>query len=463
MRHFFFAPGGGIDSRAGVGASLQRRLVLLLLLGAAVLWAVTLTASFLHARHEINELFDTQQIRLARQVYSTLPHRSADLLPQWTVSQDGGQGQGEAELADLSIAVWDRAGRLFVADREGVLLPRSSWGTGFKDLELNAEKWRVYSLQTQDDQWEVAVGQRMGERQELILDLVLSQLSLWILALPVLLVAILGSVRHALRPLRALAQEVEKRNPDELEPLPEQMPRELKPLVHAMNRLFGRVGTAIEHERQMTADAAHELRTPIAALQAQVEVAQMAQSPQAREQALGKLDAGIERLSGLVGQLLALARIEALPALLHTGAVRWDRVMEQVLSDCLPQADRRQAEISCAWPPAGAAPLPLIGDEELLAVMLRNLVDNAVRYARRGARVDIAFAADAITVDDNGPGVPAEHLGRLGDRFYRPPGQGEPGSGLGLSIVRRIAELHGLEARFENRAEGGFRATLRPR
>jgi two-component system sensor histidine kinase QseC len=95
--------------------------------------------------------------------------------------------------------------------------------------------------------------------------------------------------------------------------------------------------------------------------------------------------------------------------------------------------------------------------------MLRNLVDNAVRYAQRGAQVNVVFATDAITVEDNGPGVPAEHLGRLGDRFYRPPGQGEAGSGLGLSIVRRIAELHGLEARFENRAEGGFRATLRRR
>ena len=457
----YFVPGAG--SRANTGTSLQRRLVLLLLLGAAALWAVTLTASFLHARHEINELFDTQQIRLARQVYSTLPDSPIDPLPEWTPSPNGAQRQGDAELADLSISVWDRAGRLFVADRKGASLPRSVAGTGFSDLELRGDEWRVYYLSGRDGQWEVAVGQRMHERKELIFDLVLNQLSLWILALPVLLVAILGLVRHALRPLRALAQEVEKRNPEELEPLSERIPRELKPLVQAMNRLFGRVGAAIEHERQMTADAAHELRTPIAALQAQLEVAQMAQSVQAREQALRKLHAGIERLGGLVGQLLALARIEALPALRRPGAVRWDRVMEQALSDCLPHADRRQTEIDCEWPPAGSAPLALAGDEDLLAVMLRNLVDNAVRYAQPGARVNVVFGTDAITVEDNGPGVPAAHLSRLGDRFYRPPGQGEGGSGLGLSIVRRIAELHGLEARFENRAQGGFRATLRRR
>jgi two-component system sensor histidine kinase QseC len=457
----YFVPGGGADGRPSAGASLQQRLILLLLLAAAVLWAVTLTASFLHARHEINELFDTQQVRLARQVYATLPDSSADPLPQWTPAPSGAQRQGEAELADLSIAVWDRGGRLFVADREGVLLPKSVAGTGFADVDLRGGEWRVYYLSGSDGQWEVAVGQHMDERRELIFDLVLSQLSLWILALPILLVAMFQTVRHALRPLRALAQEVEKRNPEELEPLPEHMPRELKPLVQAMNRLFGRVGAAIEHERQMTADAAHELRTPIAALQAQLDVVQMAQSAQAREQALSKLGAGIERLGGLVGQLLALARIEAVAALRDIGPVRWDRVMEQVLSDCLPQADSRQVEIDCEWPSGGAVALALSGDENLLAMMLRNLVDNAVRYAQRGAHVNVVFGTDAITVEDNGPGVPAEHLGRLGDRFYRAPGQEEPGSGLGLSIVRRIAELHRLDVRFENRAQGGLRATLR--
>jgi two-component system sensor histidine kinase QseC len=159
--------------------------------------------------------------------------------------------------------------------------------------------------------------------------------------------------------------------------------------------------------------------------------------------------------------LLALARIEALAVLRDIGPVRWDRVMEQVLSDCLPQADSRQVEIDCEWPSDGAVALALGGDENLLAMMLRNLVDNAVRYAQRGAQVKVVFGTDAITVEDNGPGVPTEHLGRLGDRFYRAPGQEEPGSGLGLSIVRRIAELHRLDLRFENRAEGGLRATLR--
>jgi two-component system, OmpR family, sensor histidine kinase QseC len=439
---------------------MQRRLLVLLLAAAALVWAVTLTGSFLHARHEINELFDTQLIRLARQVRATLPADASAGLPGAASDLPTPRHEGEANLNDMSVGVWNRDGQLVLADKEGVVLPPPPAGDGFADLELRGHAWRVYYLGSGSGTWLIGVGQRVEERNELIRDLVLSQLSLWVLALPVLLGAILVSVRHALRPLRALAAEVEQRSPDELKALPEAPSRELRPLVRAMNRLFGRVGDAIEHERRLTADAAHELRTPIAALQAQVEVAQLAQTEAGRRTALAALTSGIARLSGLVGQLLALARLENLETLSAPKEVRWDRVMEQVLSDCLPQADRRGSEIDCTWPAAGAAAFPLQGDEGLLAVMLRNLVENAVRYARDGAHVQIAFEADRLRVEDDGPGVSDEALGRLGDRFYRPPGHEQSGSGLGLSIVGRIAQLHGLAVQIGNRAGGGLQVVV---
>jgi two-component system sensor histidine kinase QseC len=440
---------------------MQRKLLVLLLAAAALVWAVTLVGSFLHARHEINELFDTQLIRLARQVRATLPADASGGLPGAASDVPTPRHEGEANLNDLSVGVWNRAGQLVFADKEGVVLPPPPAGDGFADLDLRGNPWRVYYLGSGSGTWLIGVGQRVEERNELIRDLVLSQLSLWVLALPVLLAAILASVRHALRPLRALANEVEQRSPDELKPFPETASQELRPLVRAMNRLFGRVGDAIEHERRLTADAAHELRTPIAALQAQVEVAQMAQSDAARRTALGSLTSGIERLSALVGQLLALARLEHLEALSAPKDVRWDRVMEQVLSDCLPQADRRGSEIDCTWPDPGTPVFPLEGDEGLLAVMLRNLVENAVRYAHHGGHVQVAFESDRLKVEDDGPGVAEQALGRLGDRFYRPPGQAQSGSGLGLSIVRRIAQLHGLAVQISRRAEGGLQVVVK--
>jgi two-component system sensor histidine kinase QseC len=360
----------------------------------------------------------------------------------------------------MTVSVWNRDGKLVVADKEGVVLPPPQGGDGFADLELRGRDWRVYYLGSASGQWLIGVGQRVEERNELIRDMVLNQLSLWLLALPVLLGAILVSVRHALHPLRTLAAQLEERSPDELKPLPEAASKELRPLVRAINRLFRRLGNALEHERRMTADAAHELRTPIAALQAQVEVAQMAQTDGARHAALVSLTSGITRLSALVGQLLALARLENLETLSAPKPVRWDRVMEQVLSDCLPQADRRGSEIDCTWPAPGASVFPLHGDEALLAVMVRNLVDNAVRYARDGAHVQVAFETDRLQVEDDGPGVADEALARLGDRFYRPPGQEQSGSGLGLSIVRRIAQLHGLAVQISRRAESGLRVVV---
>ena len=257
---------------------MQRRLLILLLACAALVWIATLAMSFLYARKEINELFDTQQVRLARQVVSTLPVDPSIELPEVAELNHGKRREGAAEIEDLAIAVWNRAGRLSLADRQGVTLPRPRNGDGFINLDINGRDWRVYYLRSPNQAWVVGVGQRVSERQELILDLLLSQLSLWIMALPVLLIGILASVRHALRPLNALAEEVEKRAPDELRPVAEPVSVELRPLVRAMNRLFGRVGTALEHERRLTADAAHELRTPIAALQAQSEVLQLAQT-----------------------------------------------------------------------------------------------------------------------------------------------------------------------------------------
>jgi len=427
------------------------------------LWIATLVGSFLHARYEINELFDTQQVQLARQILSALP-APASAAPN---ANEGDavppEREGKAELEDMAIAVWGRSGQLVMVDREGVRLPRSEGHDGFDDIHIAGEAWRVYYQRGDVSGWTVGVGQRMGERREVILDMVLSQLSLWLIALPILVGVMFAAIRHATRPLQSLAAEVERRSADDLRPLDEDVPSDLRALVKAMNRLFARVGRAIENERRLTADAAHELRTPIAALQAQIEVAQMTRSESARGTAMNNLTVGMKRLSGLVNQLLTLERMENLRTLPTAVAVRWDRVMERVLSDCLPLADAQGSEIGCAWPEQGEV-FPLSGDEDLLAVMLRNLVDNAVRYAGPGGQVEVVFRRDGLCVQDNGPGVAAHELKHLGERFHRPPGNAQAGSGLGLSIVKRVADLHGLQVGFGNADSGhGFCVTVTKR
>ena len=195
--------------------SLPRRLLLYLLIGAPVVWGVALLVSAQRARQEVNELFDTEIIRLALQVQATLVAAAAPgkILPT-------PPSAGEADLRDLAIAVWDRQGQLMLVDREGVQLPRRADATGFVDMSLGGESWRVYYLQSQDGEWLVAAGQRGDERDELVRDLVGSQLLPWLLVLPVLLLAIAWAVRRALQPVRMLTSELQGRSADDLRPVP---------------------------------------------------------------------------------------------------------------------------------------------------------------------------------------------------------------------------------------------------
>jgi two-component system sensor histidine kinase QseC len=445
--------------------SLQKRLLLFLLIGTPLVWLLALGFAYWRAVDEINELFDTEQVRLAQQIRATLPDVPVQAAGSSFTATATLKDKGEAEPEDLLIAVWDEAGRLTWSDREGVQLPRTSGLTGFREVLLGQaggqEAWRVYYDTAQQGRWQIAVGQRLGERDELVLDLMASHLGPWLILLPVLLVIMLAGVRRALAPVRKLSEGLARRSADDLGAVQGPVPQELSPLVTALNQLFQRVQQAMQHERQLTADAAHELRTPLAALRAHLEVAQLAQQEPVRQHALKQTTQALERLNHLLNQLLLSARVDNWSSIgTAQQAVNWPQVVEQVLSDCLPQITRRQADIECHWPLQGQTPLPVQGDDTWCSLLLRNLVDNALRYGPPGVKITLRFEPTRMVVEDTGPGVTDEELKRLGDRFYRPVGQQEPGSGLGLSIVKRIAESHGLKVRFETCQPHGLRVLI---
>lgn len=442
--------------------SLQKRLLVYLLVSAPLVWLAALAASAQFARHEINELYDSEMIRLAREVQATLgPSPAAQASPPASMGEP--PDRGEAEIEDLAIAVWSHDGRLLSADREGVRLPYRRDGSGFADLTLDGEPWRVYYLQSFTGDRLVAAGQKVHERDELVYDLTLSQLVPWLLVLPVLLAVMAVAVRRALVPVRQLADELRGRSADDLRQVPQQQaPAELLPLVEAMNGLFLRIGQLIAHERRFTADAAHELRTPLAVLRAQWDVVRRAPAGAQRADAEVKFSAGLDRLDRLVQQLLAMSRLEAEGQAMAREEVRWVPIVEQAISDCLSLAERRRIELVCEWPPEGRHPMPLLGDPALLTVMLRNLLDNAARYAPAGSQVVLRVAEDRIEIDNRGPALGMQQLSRLGERFYRPEGQEESGSGLGLSIAKRVAALHGLALDLGTLDDAtGVRVTLR--
>ena len=235
-----------------------------------------------------------------------------------------------------------------------------------------------------------------------------------------------------------------------------------------MNGLFQRIDHALARERAFTADAAHELRTPVAVLLAQWDVVRRSHGSQERAQAEARLGAGLDRLDRLVNQMLALSRIEGAGATAGEagapGPVDWRQVVEQAVSDCLPLAERRGIEFDCELPLPGQPLWRLQGNEALLTVMLRNLLDNAARYAPAGSTVRLSLAAAGLVVENDAEPLADDTLARLGERFYRPDGQDEVGSGLGLSIVQRVALQHGLTVRFARlgaeRAGRGLRVEI---
>ena len=320
----------------------------------------------------------------------------------------------------------------------------------------------MYHLPSVDSRWRVAVGQRVAERSELSQQLAGSQLVVWVAMLPVLLLAMALAVRQALAPVKRLAQDVHRREAGDLHPIAaEGVPVELRPLATAMNGLFRRVDDALARERRFTADAAHELRTPLTVLRLQWDVLQGARDDAERAEAARRLGAGLERMDRLVAQLLALSRVEAAVAAPPAPPIDWTKLVARVVDDELPLADRRQVELACEWVDEAGAVLPLHAEEDLMAALLRNLVDNAVRYAPGGSTVVLRLAAERVEVDNDGAPLPVAVLDRLGERFYRPEGQAESGSGLGVSIVRRIAALYGLRLSFGARDGGtGVRVAL---
>jgi two-component system sensor histidine kinase QseC len=269
------------------------------------------------------------------------------------------------------------------------------------------------------------------------------------IALPALALAIWIGVGAGLRPLGELRRELGRRGPADLAPLePARVPAEIQPLVTELNRLFGRIGEALERERRLTADAAHELRTPLAVLSTQAQVARRASSDAARNEALDALVAGSERAARLIEQMLTLARLESGEDRGAAQAVALRALAREALAEVAPYAHGKDIELELAEGPAVTAP----GHPGLLGILLRNLLDNAVRYTPAGGAVRVAVSNGGgiarLEVSDNGPGVPPQSLARLGERFHRLAAAEETGSGLGLSIVLRIAELHRARVRF---------------
>ena len=450
-------------SRPQAPRSLQARLLGLLLALLCVVWLVTALMTWIDARHELDELLD-----------SHLAQAAALLVVQQTRAEDD-------DVADVPMLHKYAPKVAFQVFHEGQLVMRSpnvdptplaTINAGFSTVQRDdGSTWRVFATRGAADDVQVYVAEQDDSRSAILQAVLRSVLLPPLFALPLLALLIWWAVRRELKPLSQLSRQLKDRDGRQaqaLAPLPlDQLPMEIHPVVEALNGLFQRLDQMLSAEQRFTADAAHELRTPIAAIRAQAQVAQGAGSDHAqRERALQATLAGCDRASRLVDQLLTLARLEADPG----GAAAADpvrlvdlrSVAQRTAAELAPAALARQQDL--ALDAASTALVP--GPEVLIGVLLRNLLDNALRYSPPGAqvtmRIDTQAGHTALSVEDSGAGLSEPEMARLGERFYRVTGQTLPGSGLGWSIVRRIAQATGAQLQLGGSERlGGLAVTVR--
>ena len=363
---------------------------------------------------------------------------------------------------DFIVQVWNPRGALVYLSNQGIVLPQS--GTGFQTVAVRGEDWRVYTLEQQDKSIQVAAP--VSLRQDRASAMALRILVPLGASIPLFALLIWLLVTRELRPLEDIARAIRRRKPSSLDPLPASgLPEEVVPMVSELNDLLGRLRDAIETQKRFTADAAHELRSPLTALQLQIELLQRAGSAAERQEAVASLRSGAQRASRLVEQLLTMARLE--PGMERAAQDAYTEVdladiAAGVVAEIEPLAEAKAIELRLGR----LDPAAVLGDAAALHALARNLVDNAIRYTPPGGLVLISVTNQDeqvfLQVDDTGPGIPAEERERVFDRFYRGPGGGPDGSGLGLSIVKQVADAHRAGISLGEADHGtGLRVTVR--
>ena len=432
--------------------SLRARLTGALLLAVLAFAALQAAVTYRTARAETEALFDAQMQRIALSLSGSL---GAGAL------SDDAPAADTPAAREMIIQIWRADGVMLYRSPQGRLLPPQT-AIGFSDTVAGGEPYRIYALRTATQV--VQVAQQTEARGRMAGQLALRAVLPVALLAPVLMLIVWWVVGRAIGPIERVRRQVAARRPDDLAPLPTAgLPAEVRPLVGEMNGLLTRLSDAWDALTHFTADAAHELRSPLAALRLQAQSLQRAPDDATRAIATERLLAGIDRATRLVEQLLALARQEGAGEGAELVSLDLTALARNALADAEPEAARHAIALTLDAPTAHVV---LRADEAALAVLLRNLLGNALRHTPPGGQVRVGVREEAsvidLTVEDSGPGIAPDERARVQDRFYRVPGTPGHGSGLGLAIVRAISERHGAALTLDaSPTLGGLRVMLR--
>jgi two-component system, OmpR family, sensor kinase len=416
--------------------SVRRTILIWITMLLAIVGAGATAASYSLAKLEADKLLDNELRQIAVSAGEELS--GGTLAASAIKSED-----------ELVIQIWNAAGQQTVG-RSSFDLPRQP-NDGFADLEYAGKSWRVYTVR--DGVRTAQVAQRWSAREELARNAALGAALPIIGAMPIAWLAVIWGVNRLLRRLSSLAEALGKRSVDTKDPIPlSGVPREIAPLIVALNALIGRHRDAVERQRRFVSDAAHELRTPLSALQIQVDnLKTRAKGKSTFREAIEELNTGVRRASALVGQLLKMARLEDRAQPGNRVDIELRDLIGSVVADQVMVATQKEVDLGFS---ANSTFDVRVADPDA-RLLFANLIDNAVRYTPSGGAVDVVLSKDdagaLVEVIDSGCGIPAALLPRVFDRFFRAAPPGVEGTGLGLAIAKAVAERNGFELSIDNR------------
>nr|WP_315489499.1 ATP-binding protein [uncultured Rhodoferax sp.] len=438
---------------AAVAHSLRARLLVLLFSAVVLTATVQALVAYRTSLDQTNEVFDYQMEQMALSLRKGLPI-GGYLANSFRDSTDSS--------FEFLIRVTGAGGKTIFQSSPSAILPPDA-APGLSRFDASGKTYTLFSLQSGEQFIQVA--QDLSARHDLARKLALKAVSPIAVMVPFLILLVWWVVSASLAPAERVRGQLAVRRADELTQVSEEgLPAEIAPLVRELNLLLHRVRNAFEAQKHFIADAAHELRSPLSALKLQVEGLRRANDASAREVAIGRLAAGIDRATRLVEQLLVLARQQAGPAnLTLQTSLQLADLVQSVVGDLWETARTRRIDMGLVAAQDGM----VMGHSDALNILVRNLLDNAIKYTPEGGTVNVSVRAGAtgmlLTVEDSGPGVPATERARLFDRFYRVSGpqSGTPGSGLGLAIVKTIADMHGARITLgTSQALGGLEVSV---
>ncbi|MDE2047337.1 MAG: sensor histidine kinase N-terminal domain-containing protein [Betaproteobacteria bacterium] len=426
--------------------TLKQRVFFSLCGAAVVAWIIIGVATHVISEEQSQQMFDSALRDVSNAVLTFADHELAEVRAE-------GKDTGMVEDAEtihsghVLYQIWDNRNKLVLKSSRAPRAPLTTGVSGFGYAQWEGRTARTYSAWNESRTYQIQALEPLGYRQDFSWKINFVLLGGLVLSLLVFVGLLRWIIAIAFHPLSQTVEEIARRSPSDLQPVSDQRkPQELLPLIAAFNHLLSRIVRTLNSERRFTSDAAHELRTPLAALKIQAQVARRSKSEAQREEALLSLDQAVARTSQLVDQLLALARYDSNTGQLDfKGAVALDRVLAEVIEHAQPHATSAGVQIR-----SELTPVQVRGNPQALAILTRNVIDNAIRYSWSPGQVLVRTLERVVDgrhevllqVDDSGPGIPAALRERVFDRFYRISGNNSVGSGLGLAIVKRIADIH---------------------